>query len=49
MNDPRKVEADPEAKYFGVRLNDQSPVSDDKPRLGSITFEQWFAKSAQPK
>jgi uncharacterized protein YbjT (DUF2867 family) len=49
MKDPRIVEADPEAKYFGVRLNDQSLVSDDNPRLGSITFEQWFAKSAQPK
>jgi uncharacterized protein YbjT (DUF2867 family) len=49
MKDPRTVEADPEAKYFGVRLNDQSLVSDDNPRLGSITFEQWFAKSAQPK
>ncbi|ACI55791.1 uncharacterized protein YbjT (DUF2867 family) [Rhizobium leguminosarum] len=49
MKDPRTVEADPEAKYFGVRLNDHSLVSDDNPRLGSITFEQWFAKSAQPK
>ncbi|MBP2445006.1 SDR family oxidoreductase [Rhizobium leguminosarum] len=49
MNDPRTVEADPEAKYFGVRLNDQSLVSDDNPRLGSITLEKWFAKSAQPK
>ena len=49
MKDPRTVEADPEAKYFGVRLNDQSLVSDNNPRLGSISFEEWFAKSAQPK
>ncbi|MBY5436943.1 SDR family oxidoreductase [Rhizobium leguminosarum] len=49
MKDPRTVEADAEAKYFGARLNDQSLVSDNNPRLGSITFEQWFAKSAQPK
>ncbi|WP_027683811.1 SDR family oxidoreductase [Rhizobium leguminosarum] len=49
MKDPRIVEADPEARYFGARLNDQSLVSDANPQLGSITFEQWFAKSAQPK
>jgi len=49
MKDPRTVEADPEAKYFGVRLNDQSLVSDNNPRLGSISFEEWFAKSAQSK
>ncbi|MBY3364278.1 SDR family oxidoreductase [Rhizobium laguerreae] len=48
MKDPRTTEADVEARYFGARLNDQSLVSDDNPRLGSITFEQWFAKSAQP-
>jgi len=49
MKDPRTVEADAEAKYFGASLNDQSLVSDNNPRLGSITFDQWFAKSAQPK
>lgn len=49
MKDPRTVEADAEAKYFGARLNDQSLVSDNNPRLGSITFDQWFAKSARPK
>ncbi|EJC75805.1 putative nucleoside-diphosphate sugar epimerase [Rhizobium leguminosarum bv. trifolii WSM2012] len=47
--DPRTVEADAEARYFGARLNDQSLVSDDNPRLGTITFEEWFAKSAQSK
>ncbi|MGO4133066.1 SDR family oxidoreductase [Rhizobium leguminosarum] len=49
MKDPRTVEADAEAKYFGARLNDRSLVSDNNSRLGAITFEQWFAKSAQPK
>ncbi|EJZ18139.1 SDR family oxidoreductase [Rhizobium sp. Pop5] len=49
MKDPRTVKADAEAKYFGARLNDESLVSDANPRLGSITFEQWFATSAQPK
>ena len=49
MKDPRTVQADPEAKYFGARLEETSLVSDNDPRLGHITFEQWFAKSAQPK
>ncbi|MDR9772574.1 SDR family oxidoreductase [Rhizobium hidalgonense] len=47
--DPRTVEADAEARYFGARLNDRSLVSDDNPRLGTITFEEWFARSAQSK
>jgi hypothetical protein len=49
MGDARKVEADPEARYFGAKLNDGSLVSDNNPRLGHITFEQWFAKAGQPK
>jgi uncharacterized protein YbjT (DUF2867 family) len=32
--DSRKVEADPEARYFGARLDDGSLVSDNNPRLG---------------
>jgi uncharacterized protein YbjT (DUF2867 family) len=48
-DDPRIVKADPEARYFGARLDDRSLVSDDNPRLGSITFEQWFAKAAAAK
>ncbi|CAN7696286.1 SDR family oxidoreductase [Rhizobium sp. LjRoot258] len=45
--DARKVEPDPEARYFGARLVDGSLVSDNNPRLGQITFEQWFATSAR--
>ncbi|ACP23257.1 possible nucleoside-diphosphate-sugar epimerase (plasmid) [Sinorhizobium fredii NGR234] len=47
MGDDRKVEPDPEARYFGARLEDGSLVSDNNPRLGRITFEQWFATSAR--
>ncbi|PDT85828.1 SDR family oxidoreductase [Sinorhizobium sp. BJ1] len=49
MNDPRMVVADPDARYFGARLETNSLVSDKSPRLGSITFEQWFAVTAQQK
>jgi uncharacterized protein YbjT (DUF2867 family) len=41
--DNRKVEPDQEARYFGALLEDGSLVSDDNPRLGRITFEEWFA------
>ncbi|MGE6781639.1 SDR family oxidoreductase [Ensifer adhaerens] len=41
--DNRKVEPDREARYFGALLKDGSLVSDDNPRLGRITFEEWFA------
>jgi uncharacterized protein YbjT (DUF2867 family) len=41
--DARDVVADPEAKYFGARLEDGSLVTDNNPRLGRIGFEQWFA------
>ncbi|CCE99867.1 SDR family oxidoreductase [Sinorhizobium fredii] len=47
MGDARKVEPDPEARYFGARLEDGSLVSDNDPRLGRITFEEWFATSAR--
>ena len=45
--DARTVVPDTEARYFGARLEDGSLVSDDKPRLGKITFEQWFPTSAR--
>lgn len=45
--DSRKVVTDPEALYFGARLNDNSLVSDNDPRLGHISFEQWFTTSAR--
>ena len=45
--DARTVVPDTEARYFGARLEDGSLVSDDNPRLGTITFEQWFPTSAR--
>ncbi|MBB3660732.1 uncharacterized protein YbjT (DUF2867 family) [Rhizobium sp. BK650] len=47
MGDTRKVVADPEALYFGTKLEDGSLVSDNNPRLGHISFEEWFATSAR--
>jgi uncharacterized protein YbjT (DUF2867 family) len=41
--DRRQIVADPEAKYFGARLEDGALVTDNDPRLGKIGFDQWFA------
>ena len=48
-NDPRTVEADVHARYFGAELNDQSLVPLGGARLGKINFEDWFRQSQQPK
>jgi hypothetical protein len=36
--DRRQVVADPEARYFGIKLSDQSLVPGPNPRLGSTKF-----------
>lgn len=47
MGDTRKIVADPNAQYFGTKLNDNMLVSDNNPRVGRIAFEQWFATAAR--
>jgi len=46
-NDPRKVKADENARYYGAILNDQLLVPGDDARIGKIDFENWFVN--QPK
>ncbi|MEP7453603.1 SDR family oxidoreductase [Phyllobacterium sp. SB3] len=48
-NDPRTIEADAAARYFGAELNDRSLVPDEGARLGTIGFEEWFRHSRQAK
>jgi uncharacterized protein YbjT (DUF2867 family) len=43
--DKRKVIADVHARYFGAELNDQSLTAGEKPRIGSIYFEDWLRRS----
>jgi uncharacterized protein YbjT (DUF2867 family) len=43
--DPRKVVADIHARYFGTELDDQSLTPGSDPRLGSVRFESWLARS----
>lgn len=41
-NDPRSLVTDPEARYFGLRLDDRSLVPGDDPRLGRLGFDEWL-------
>lgn len=43
--DARAVRADPDARYFGARLDDDTLVPGAGPRLGAIDFETWFGRS----
>ncbi|MBC9032891.1 SDR family oxidoreductase [Sphingomonas sp. JC676] len=46
--DPHKVIADPEALYFGVRLDDSSLMPGPDARLGSTSFDWWLANVPPP-
>lgn len=43
-NDPRKVLGEAETLYFGAHLDHSSLVPGDKPRLGTIGFEDWLRR-----
>ena len=43
--DPRRVTADPQARYFGAVLNDQSLTPGDAPRIAPTRFEDWLGRS----
>ena len=43
-HDPRKVVTDPDARYFGARLNERSLVPDENARHGDITLEAWESR-----
>jgi uncharacterized protein YbjT (DUF2867 family) len=46
--DPREVIADPEASYFGVRLDDSSLMPGPDARLGATSFDWWLANVPPP-
>jgi hypothetical protein len=39
------VVSDPQARYFGARLDDRSLVPGDNPKLGEIRFEDWLRRT----
>lgn len=45
-NDQRQVVADPDARYFGVRLSERTLVPGDDAQLGKTRFQQWLGQAA---
>src|SRR6202158_6151019 len=45
LGDPRAVVSDPEARYFGGRVEERSLVPLGEARLGRIGFDEWFPRS----
>ncbi len=48
IRDPRKVVSDPEAKYFGGRVEERSLVPLSEARLGRIGLDEWLRRSHVP-
>jgi uncharacterized protein YbjT (DUF2867 family) len=44
-NDPREVVSDPDARYYGIRIDDRSLVPGANPRLGTIHLADWLEQS----
>jgi uncharacterized protein YbjT (DUF2867 family) len=45
LGDPRKVVSDPEARYYGGRVEERSLVPLGEARLGRIGFDEWLRRS----
>jgi uncharacterized protein YbjT (DUF2867 family) len=45
VGDPRKVVSDPEARYFGGRVEERSLVPLGEARLGRVGLDEWLRRS----
>ena len=45
IGDPREIVSDPEARYFGGRVEERSLVPLGEARLGRIGFDEWLRRS----
>ena len=46
--DPRKVVIDPDARYFGAKLSENSLIPGKDAKLGSTKFDWWLKNVAPP-
>lgn len=44
--DPRKVVADPHARYYGIEVKERTLIPEDGAKLGKIRFAEWLAQPA---
>ena len=49
VGDPREVVSDPEARYFGGRVEEHSLVPLGEARLGRIGLDEWLRRSQAAK
>jgi uncharacterized protein YbjT (DUF2867 family) len=47
LNDPREVIADPNARYFGAKMSEDSLVPIGEAQLGETHFEDWLKRGAK--
>lgn len=47
--DTRRVIADPDAPYFGARLDDTSLLPGTAARIAALRFDDWLRRSLQPQ
>ena len=45
VSDPRRVVSDPEARYWGGRVEERSLVPLGEARLGRIGLDEWLRRS----
>jgi len=45
--DPRHVTADPQARYFGVKVTENTLIPSDDARLSERRFEDWLSAAPQ--
>jgi uncharacterized protein YbjT (DUF2867 family) len=43
--DARQVIADPQARYYGIPVNDRSLTPGDHPRIGPTRFADWLSRT----
>jgi len=43
--DTRRVIADPQARYYGIPVDDQSLIPGNHPRIGPTRFAEWLNRS----